>query len=119
MAAELRPGELLDQFFERADAARQGDEAVGALEHLSFALVHVAGDDQLLGKPPRPFAVGQKFGDDAGHVAAVFEHGLGERAHQAGRAAAIDQPDIVFGEDFAEARAVSTKAGSVPGLDPQ
>ena len=42
VAAELRPGELLDQFLQRADAARQGDEGVGHLEHLALALVHVA-----------------------------------------------------------------------------
>ena len=46
VAAELHPGELLDQFFQRADAAGQRDEGVGHLEHLVFALVHVAGDDQ-------------------------------------------------------------------------
>ena len=48
VAAELRPGHLLDQFLERADAARQGDERVGAVEHRALALVHVAGDDLLL-----------------------------------------------------------------------
>ena len=48
MAAELRPGELLDQLLQRADAARQRHESVGELEHQPFALMHVAGDDQLL-----------------------------------------------------------------------
>src|SRR5580692_5213512 len=33
VAIELRPGHLLDQFLERADPARQGDERVGAVEH--------------------------------------------------------------------------------------
>ena len=40
--AELRPGHLLDQFLQRADAAGQRDEGVGALEHHPLALVHVA-----------------------------------------------------------------------------
>ena len=102
MASELNPGELLDQFFQRADAARQGHEGIGALEHFELALVHVARDDQLLRQPPRPLALGQKFRDDSGRLAAVFEHGFGERAHQADRAAAINQPDAVLGEDFAE-----------------
>src|SRR5436190_5218887 len=48
MPTELRPGELLDQLFERADATRQGHEGVRALEHDSFALMHVARDDSLL-----------------------------------------------------------------------
>ena len=33
----------------------------------------------------------------------MFERGFGERAHQTGRAATVDQPDVVFGEDFTEA----------------
>ena len=48
MAAELRPGELLDQFLQRADPAGQRHEGVGVLEHQPFALVHVAGDDAFL-----------------------------------------------------------------------
>ena len=48
MAAELRPGHLLDDLLQRADAARQRHEGVRQLEHLAFALVHVARDDQPL-----------------------------------------------------------------------
>ena len=48
VAAELRPGELLDQFLQRPDAAGQRHEGVGALEHDAFALVHVARDDPFL-----------------------------------------------------------------------
>ena len=46
VAAELRPGHLLDQLFQRADAAGERDERVGALEHQHFSLVHVLGDDR-------------------------------------------------------------------------
>ncbi len=56
MAAELHPGHLLDDLLQRADAARQRDEGVGQLEHLAFALVHVARDDQLVRTIPRVFA---------------------------------------------------------------
>ena len=66
MAAELRPGHLLDQFLERADAARQRDEGVGAIEHGAFALMHVARDDLLLREPPRLLLRGQEFRNDAG-----------------------------------------------------
>ena len=102
VAAELRPGHLLDQLFQRADAAGQRDEGVGALEHDALALVHVARDDQLLRVAAGVLAVGQEFRDDAGHLAAVVEHRLGDRAHQADRAAAIDQADAVLGQDGSE-----------------
>ena len=48
VAAKLGPGELLDQFLQRADAARQRHEGVRALEHDALSLVHVARDDQFL-----------------------------------------------------------------------
>ena len=48
VALQLRPGELLDQFLERADAAGQCDERVGALEHQLLALMHAVDDDELL-----------------------------------------------------------------------
>ena len=47
VAAELRPGHLLDQLLQRADAAGKRDERVRALEHQHFALMHVVGDDEL------------------------------------------------------------------------
>ena len=120
VAAELRPGELLDQLLQRADAAGQGDEGVGALEHRALALMHVARDDKLLGEPPWTSRAWSGIpGMMPVDLAAVLEHGVGERAHQADRAAAIDEPDAVFGKDLAEFCAASTKAGSVPGLDPQ
>ena len=95
MAAELRPGQLLDQFFQRADAAGQRDEGVGALEHDALALVHVGRDDHLVGAFERQFARLQEFRNDADDLAAVVMDGPGERAHQAVGAAAIDEADAV------------------------
>ena len=46
--AERVPGPGLEQLVERADPARQGDEAVAQLGHLRLALVHV-GDGVKLG----------------------------------------------------------------------
>ena len=40
---ELGPGHHLDDLLERADAAGQRHEGVGALEHDSLPLVHVGG----------------------------------------------------------------------------
>ena len=90
MAAELSPGQLLDQFFERADPAGQGDKGIGAIKHCAFTLMHIAGDDQLLAEPAWPLASGEKFGDNSGGLAAMRQHGVGEYAHQADRTAAID-----------------------------
>ena len=50
----------------------------------------------------RVLALGQKIRNDAGHAAAVIQRGVGDRAHQADRAAAIDQPDVVLGKSLAE-----------------
>ena len=50
VTAELRPGQLLHQFLERADPSGQGDERIGALEHHALALVHVARDDDFLAR---------------------------------------------------------------------
>ncbi len=72
--AELRPGHDLDDLLKRPDPTRQGDEGVGAFEHGVLALMHVTGDDQLVQLPERMarrFHVDEKFGDDAGHLAAV------------------------------------------------
>ena len=61
VTSKLRPGHLLDQFFQRAEAARQSDESVGAVEHRALALVHVAGNDLFLRQLSRPLLGGQEF----------------------------------------------------------
>ena len=117
--AELRPGELLDQLLQRADAARQRHEGVGVLEHDALSLVHVAGDDPLLHARQHVLAVDQEVRNYAGHHAAMVEDRIRQRAHQADRPAAIDQPDAVLGQDSSEPRAASTKAGLLPGPEAQ
>ena len=54
--AELLPGQLLDQFLQRADAAGQRHERVGALEHQPLALMHVGRDDHFLNARQRVLA---------------------------------------------------------------
>ena len=102
MTAELRPGQLLDQFFERADAAGERHEGVRALEHDALALVHVARDDQFGYLAVDVFAACQKFRDHADDVSALGEDRGGDRAHQADGAAAIDQPGLALGQQRAE-----------------
>ena len=101
-AAELRPGELLDQFLQRADPARQRDEGVGALEHDALALVHVLRHHDLAGALEHAFPHPQELGDDPDHLAAMRVDRVGERPHQPGRSTAIDEADAVFRQDFAE-----------------
>ena len=99
---ELRPGGDLDQFFERADAARQGHESVGALEHRHLALMHVGRDDQFVDVRQHPLARHQEFRDDAGHMPAGRQGRARHFAHQSQAAAAIDETDPFFGERLAE-----------------
>ena len=62
MAIELDPGQLLDQLFQRADPARQGDKSVGAIEHRLLAFVHVLDDHHLLDGGQRMFLADEEAG---------------------------------------------------------
>ena len=67
---ELRPGVDLEQLLERADPARQRDEAVRELGHQRLALVHRA-DDVQLGQPGMgDLPVDERLRDHADHLAA-------------------------------------------------
>ena len=91
MAIELGPGQLLDQLFQRADPARQGDKSVCAIEHRLFALVHILDDQHLLDGGQRMFLANEKARNDPGHVAASRQRRPRETAHQSFAAAAIDE----------------------------
>jgi len=39
---------LLNKLFQGADAAGQGDEGIGALEHYALARMHVRHDDEFI-----------------------------------------------------------------------
>ncbi len=120
MAAELNPGDLLDDFFKRADAARHCHEGVGHLEHLALALVHVVGHDKIVDALQGKFTGDQKFGNDAGRVAAMVEHRLARSRPSCRRSRRRKQGRCRSWRGSApKARAPSTKAGSVPGPEPQ
>ncbi len=91
VAPELRPGHLLDQLLQRADAAGQRDEGVCLLEHQHLSLMHVFGDDELGQLCHRALAALQEARNDPGDAAAAVEHRAGERSHEADGAAAIDE----------------------------
>ena len=59
---------LLDQFLQRADAAGQRDERVGALEHQPLALVHVGRDDHSCTRVSAFSRARQKVRNDAGDL---------------------------------------------------
>src|SRR6266576_4118190 len=121
VAAELRPGELLDELLERADAAWQRDEPIGAVEHRLLAHMHVGCDDDLLRAAQRLLAVLQKLRNNAGDVPAVVEHRSCDSTHQPARAAAVDETHAVDRQNFAEAArgihesGVGSRAG--PAID--
>ena len=115
MAAELLPGHLLDQFLQRADAARQRHEGIRAFEHQPLALVHVGRDDHLLNARQRVLTGLEKIRNDPGDQTAVIQRGLGDRAHQPDRSATIDEPNIVLGERLSQCEGSFDKAGAGAG----
>ena len=68
--AELRPGELLDELFKRAEPAGERHEGVRLDEHQRLPLMHVVDDDELLSLDQHVLALAQEAGNDAGDVAA-------------------------------------------------
>jgi hypothetical protein len=95
METELRPGPLLADFFKRAGSSREGEEGVCKRCHDGFPLVHI-GDDAHFGQHVvADLAVHERLRHDADDAAAVFEGCVGDRPHEADRAAAVD--DLVPG----------------------
>src|SRR5690606_3583679 len=85
-----------------AEAAGQGDETVGQVEHAHLALVHRAHHlqpgDVLVGD----FPVDQLFGNHSDHFAAALQHRVSDDAHQADVAAAVDQLQAVVRDAVAK-----------------
>ena len=100
--AELAPRQHLEKFLERPVAARQRDEAVRQLRHQRLALVHRFHHAQIRQLLVDDFLDDELFGNHADDVAAVFQGRVGQDAHQAGHAAAIDQFNFFAGEQRAE-----------------
>ena len=121
MQAELGPGEDFEDFLEGADATGQGGEAIGQFGHAMFAIVHGGDGFQPGERRVADFLSGELFGDHADHLTADPQGGVGERAHQADVAAAVDQGDVCGGEEPAEfPRGVEVgggNAGAGPAID--
>ncbi|MNT19292.1 hypothetical protein D3C72_1545470 [compost metagenome] len=100
--AELAPGQHLEDFFHGAEAAGQGDEAIGQIEHARLALMHRTDDLQFGQAAMGHFPVGQLARNHAGDLTAGGEHGIGHGAHQADIAAAVHQAHAVAGDAIAQ-----------------
>src|SRR5215210_1225467 len=76
--------------------------------------MHVAGNDDFGCTRKGVLARGEELRNDPGHVTTVIEHGICHRSHEADRASAEDQGDVVLGEDLAELPRRFDEAGIGP-----
>jgi hypothetical protein len=90
--AELRPGQHLEEFVERAGAAGQDRDRVGVHEHDLLAFVHGLGDDQPAQVAAAGFGLHQMGRDHPEGRAARRDGGPRHAAHQADIAGTVDQP---------------------------
>ena len=77
LITELAPGEGLEQFFERAQAAGQGDERVGELGHGGFAGVHRVDDHEFADAFVHHARHIHRVRDDANGPSSSRQHGIG------------------------------------------
>ena len=114
VVAELRPGELLHQFFERANAARERHEAVRKVEHQHLALVKPVGHVALADIAERVFELQERGRNDPCYVSAVIAHRAGHGSHQAVAAAAVDEAEPRFRHVTAEPCGCGFEAWAAP-----
>src|SRR6516225_5781993 len=81
--AELGPGKYLAKFFESAESAGQGHEAVGEVGHQRLALMHRLHDVQLGQSLMGYFSGHERFWYDADDGAVCRQYGVGESSHKA------------------------------------
>ncbi|MPM75076.1 hypothetical protein SDC9_122067 [bioreactor metagenome] len=117
MVADVAPCPDFEEFLHRPDAAGQGDEGVGLLLHHRLALVHVV-DHVGFGEVQMLDHVVQPDGDYADHVAASAHGGLGQDAHGAHVAAAVDEGEAPPGDQRAQLGGHLVNVSCRPGTDP-
>ncbi len=96
------PGEDFEEFFERAEAAGEGDEGAGALADEGLAGVHGVGDVEFSEGGVGDFKVDQDRRDDADDAAAGVERGFGDGLHEADVGAAVHHADVAGRKGLAE-----------------
>ena len=94
--------ERLEQFVAGAEAAGQHGEGVGAVGHHGLALVHRLHHNQLGQAAVGQLLRLQEARDDADGRTAPDQHGVGDGAHQADVAAAVDQAESAARQGGAE-----------------
>jgi hypothetical protein len=120
--AELVPRHDLNNLFHGANTARQDHESVRALKHLVLALVHGLDDRYIvelghcgLGR----FPIDKKPWNDRTDLAASAQCSMSDGTHQAGGAAAIDQPHSSGRQGRSQPLACLDIKASLPEEDPQ
>ncbi|MCY1533850.1 hypothetical protein D9M68_691990 [compost metagenome] len=98
VVAELAPGPDLEQLFQGAEAAGQGDEGVGEFGHACLACVHAIHHFQAGQALVADFGVHQALRNHPDDLATGGQGRIGHRAHQAHRATAVDQGDTALGQ---------------------
>ena len=117
--ARARPAQGLEELLECADPAGKGEEGGRLVGHHGLALVHV-GHDVQLGQPVVRDLLGrQRLGDHADRPAPRLEHRVGDDAHQADPAAAVDQANPARPRPRPPARRPRRNPDYVPDDEPQ
>ena len=98
---ELRPGQHLEKFFQGPVPARQRGKGVGAAGHERLALVHVAGDDQLVQLPVGELLLLQGPGDHPDDASPGRQSGPCDDSHQPAASPAVHQPHPQTGDGAA------------------
>ena len=94
--AKLRPADRFPQFVHRSHSAGKGNETVRKIGKRLFTLVHSGNHVQLSTIGIGYFGAGERFGNNADHLAPGRQRAAGQRAHQAQPAAAIDHADAAL-----------------------
>ena len=96
-------------------------KASSHLEHFALSLVHVARDNEIVGTAHRMLTRDQEFGNNAGHLSAVLDgQTLATAPIIPTEPPPKTRPMPFLARDECRRRAaLSTKAGSMPGPEPQ
>ncbi len=98
MNPEQCPRDDFEDFFERAEAAGHGDETVGQIRHFRLALVHTIDDVHFSDAGVSDLFTSETVRDDANGLAAILHDCIGDRAHEADVAAAVNERNAFAGQ---------------------
>lgn len=99
MNTKLGPGEDLEEFIEGSQAAGECNESIGKVGHHHLTFVHGFDDVERCNTVVFEFTRLEEAGDDSSYVTAGGEGGIGDGAHEAGAAAAVDEGDAALGQE--------------------